>query len=966
MRFFRVLFLTVLVLFMYASMLWAFQAQLGTPHIQNIPPEEYNARVQNWNAAQHPSGIIYIANLGGVLEYDGERWRTIEMPNTTALSVGVHNDTVFVGGVSEIGYLYTPKQDSAHIRYRSLTDRIPKSNAGFGDVWQVIPTQHGVYFRTGQYLFRYQEGTLDSWEAETGFHFAFNVRNELYINVREKGLHKMVDGQLQLVPNGETFAEDGIYAMESYGNKKILMATRYKDLVLYDGSSVQDFQSQANAFLEEHRLYNGIKLSDGTFVFGTVQEGIIRINRRGKILNIINEENGMLDDVVYNLFEDREGNLWVSQDQGLSVINIMSPVTVFDKRHGLEGMPRAMYADEEDFLVGTTHGFYQRKNGMPFEKVDNYEKVAQDFVKSDGRLLFVSSKGLFQLIEGQTEEKLQQRYASCITQSSVHPGFYYLCARDGLYLIRENTGEFTKLGKIEGIESEVNSVAEDADGNVWVSVPTKGIYQLWWDNSSQQLLKPHLRLRAMQKNRPKVFKIGNEILFGFKEAFMRYDANRDSLVDNISLETEFFNDANPGIFLLAKGNDQHFWLRSAEINMKVIRQEDGNFKQQPSYLNLIQSNQYNFIYPDAQGMVWFGTDEGLLRYDPQSPYDYTVDYNAFVREVKVHNDSLIYSGPRKNSKNYVLQFNENELRFRYAAPTFVRKNDVEYQIFLEGFDKGWSNWTTETRKDYTNIPEGNYTFKVRARNIQNKISKAGTFRFSVLPPWYRTIWAYGLYLLIIGGILYGLHRLRINRILREQRIRNRIASDLHDEVSASLSSITYFAEAIRQVKSGKRRGHFVELISESASDAKEKITDIIWSIDPDNDDWVNLLSKCRRFASDLFESKNMDYELHIDTDIDRPLGLELRQHLWLIFKEMAVNAARHSQADKVEVQFGMNSNTLKLVVQDNGIGIDESLERSGGHGIKNIKKRAQQIGADLQLETDAEIGTRWIMTLKIR
>lgn len=284
---------------------------------------------------------------------------------------------------------------------------------------------------------------------------------------------------------------------------------------------------------------------------------------------------------------------------------------------------------------------------------------------------------------------------------------------------------------------------------------------------------------------------------------------------------------------------------------------------------------------------------------------------------------------------------------------------------LEGFDSDWSEWTTETTKDYTNIPEGNYTFKVRARNIHNKISRAGTFDFTVLPPWYRTFWAYGIYLFIIGGMLYGAHKVRVNRIFREQRIRNRIASDLHDDVSATLSSITYFAQAIRQMKSGEQTERFVELISESAAEAKEKITDIIWSIDPENDDWVNLLSKCRRFASDLLESKNMDYELDIDSDIDHPLDLVLRQHLWLIFKEMVVNAARHSDAQKVEVRLGMQDNILRLVVQDNGAGIEGELAKKSGHGIKNIQKRAKEIGAKLQLETDPEVGTRWIMTLKL-
>src|SRR5699024_603982 len=208
------------------------------------------------------------------------------------------------------------------------------------------------------------------------------------------------------------------------------------------------------------------------------------------------------------------------------------------------------------------------------------------------------------------------------------------------------------------------------------------------------------------------------------------------------------------------------------------------------------------------------------------------------------------------------------------------------------------------------------------------------------------------------------HRIRINRILRVQRIRNRIASDLHDEVSATLSSIRYFAEAIQQ-GTQEQNERFVGLISESADEAKEKITDIIWSIEPENDDWVDLLSKCRRFASDLFESKNIDYELDIDTDINHSLGLELRQHLWLIFKEMAVNAARHSGADRVEVVCGIRNSSGQLVGCDKGIGMNGTAGKQSGKGIKSIRNRANKINAELRLESKPGRGTEWIMILAV-
>ncbi len=968
MPYFRNLLLTNGFLFLLVIKVFAFQADSGIPYIQNIAPNEYQGEIQNWHAAQLHSGIMYIANLGGVLEYDGESWRNINLPNTIALSVGVYNDTVFVGGVNEIGFLYSPTQDSAHFQYRSLKSRLSPFNQEFGDVWQAIPTSEGIYFRTSRFLFKYNNGTIKSWESDNGFHFAFDVREELYVNIRGIGLHKMVGNKLQMVDNGEIFAEDGVYAMLPYGDNSVLLATRFQNLVILDDNQIRAFETKANKFLEENRLYNGITLNDGTYVFGTTQGGIIHIDQKGYVLNIINKDKGLLSDVVYHLFEDKEGNLWVSQNEGLSIVNIQSPVSILDDRYGLEGMPKAMHVDDEQFFVGTTHGLFHRNENYTnlFENITSNKDDPLDFLKVNEKLMYVSSGGVMEITDGGVEAKLSQRYTSCIKKSSIHPGVYYLCTRNGLYLVRENRNELINLGKIEGIDSEVNSVAEDSEGNVWASAPTVGIYQLSWDGSEDSILQPKIVKRVTQKNRPKVFEVGEKVLFGFEETFMSYHSERDTLVDITKVEGPSLSAEGAGIFLMAQDSKENLWMRANNQTTKAVLLEDGTYKEQTTDLNLIKSDQYNFIYPDDKGNVWFGTEDGLIRYDTNvAPRDHP-DYKTFVREVLVRNDSLVYSGPRPTSSQFTFEYQDNELRFQYAAPTFTRTADTEYQVYLEGLDSRWSNWTSESHKDYTNIPEGDYIFHVRARNVHGKISEAGTFSFTVLPPWYRTWWAYSLYLLLIGGAVYGIHRFRINRILREQRIRNRIASDLHDEVSATLSSITYFAQAIRQTQNGSKSERFVGLISESASDAKEKITDIIWSIDPENDDWVNLLAKCRRFASDLFESKDMDYDLDIDTDINRPLDIELRQHLWLIYKEMVVNAARHSGARKVDISFGLKGNTLRLVVQDNGKGMSEESQNRSGHGIKNIKKRAGQIGAELQLETDSNIGTRWIMTLKMR
>jgi len=200
--------------------------------------------------------------------------------------------------------------------------------------------------------------------------------------------------------------------------------------------------------------------------------------------------------------------------------------------------------------------------------------------------------------------------------------------------------------------------------------------------------------------------------------------------------------------------------------------------------------------------------------------------------------------------------------------------------------------------------------------------------------------------------------------MRVQRIRNNIASDLHDEVSATLSSISYFAQAIKSDSVTKDKNRFVDLIANSAGDAKEKISDIVWAINPEHDDWQGFLSKCRRFASDLLESKEIEYSLKIDEYIPGKLDMQFRQHLWLIFKEMVTNAVRHSDAKNLDVILKNEQGTLKLVVQDDGQGMDVDKVKKG-NGLVNIQKRVDQIKGEISLKTSEGFGTRWILKVPL-
>ncbi|MEX0722045.1 MAG: histidine kinase [Balneolaceae bacterium] len=220
-----------------------------------------------------------------------------------------------------------------------------------------------------------------------------------------------------------------------------------------------------------------------------------------------------------------------------------------------------------------------------------------------------------------------------------------------------------------------------------------------------------------------------------------------------------------------------------------------------------------------------------------------------------------------------------------------------------------------------------------------------------------------LLLVIIG--LYAMYRYRLHYLLQEVNTRNRIARDLHDDLSGTLSSISFFSEAAKRVKPDAEKSvRYLQMIDKSAVEAKDKINDIIWAIDPANDDWSVFLNKCKRFAADAFDSKDLEYEIKIGDNFTAPASLELRQNLWLIFKEMVNNLVTHSEADKASINFVQKEKTICLEVKDNGVGFDAG-EETDRHGIKNIKHRAEQIGAKANLISSQGQGAIWKMELDL-
>jgi signal transduction histidine kinase len=311
----------------------------------------------------------------------------------------------------------------------------------------------------------------------------------------------------------------------------------------------------------------------------------------------------------------------------------------------------------------------------------------------------------------------------------------------------------------------------------------------------------------------------------------------------------------------------------------------------------------------------------------------------------------------------VLEPNQNDIQFDFASLKFGVGEVLRYQFRLEGSDQDWSPPADQRSVNFARLAPGKYLFQVRALNSEGMLSaEPASVSFRVLAPVWRRAWFLTIACLLFALALYSLYRYRVARLVELERVRTRIATDLHDDIGGSLSQIAILSELARR-KIENSDSQVAGPLSEIASVSREVVdamSDIVWAINPKHDRLSNLAYRMRRFAGDILGACNIHLEFRAP-GADLRVGADLRRQVFLIFKEAVTNIARHSGSTRAEVHFDVSGENLVLRVTDNGKGFDPA-SSTDGNGLFNIRKRAADLGGTAELESVPDRGT----TLTVR
>ncbi len=576
---------------------------------------------------------------------------------------------------------------------------------------------------------------------------------------------------------------------------------------------------------------------------------------------------------------------------------------------------------------------------------------------------------------------------------------------------------------------QVKSIHEDKSGELWFGTNGSGLLRLapdthaltryQHDPENPQSLNPG-GIWALCEDREGTLWIGS-----FGGGLARFER----VTQTFARYSHDPNNANglshPGIYSLYPDGEGYLWIGTFGGGLNRFDPRTLRFEHYTDREGL-PDNFVKGILPDDRGNLWLSTDKGLSRFNPRTKsfknftvkdglVDNVLLSGAYHRGregwllfggeggfIMFHPDSLrdnaylppvlitnfrVFDKPLKpllstmpeqhadDTRRIILSHRSNFFSFEFVALDFTDAKKNQYAYKLEGFDQDWRYCGSRRYASYTNVDPGEYTLRVKGSNSDGVWNEAGaTLKITIMPPYWRTWWFRSLAVGVAALLGWMIYRYRVNRLLEMERLRTRLAADLHDEIAGNLSSIAMFGKIVQEKNAKSNAGHLagaelLQRIITLSQESVNSIREIIWAIDPKPESIYDLLMRVRDFAVNACRAQNMALKFDAPGAELLPaknLSPEQRKHLWLLLKEAIHNAVKHSGGSELAIYASFKANRLNISIIDNGTGINgaEHAPKFSGKGLQTMKTRAEQLRGAFGMYSD-ESGTTVNVTLKI-
>ena len=444
---------------------------------------------------------------------------------------------------------------------------------------------------------------------------------------------------------------------------------------------------------------------------------------------------------------------------------------------------------------------------------------------------------------------------------------------------------------------------------------------------------------------------------------------RIELRSRVSFVIKLFHSGNgmndPGIGWIAKDPGAGFWVMNNGLLYVDPYHERFQLIDHQNGLHEVPGGAAR-VYIDRAGNIYMGDSVGYEVKNMKairSPDKSSLKLVLESVEINGHVNAESLSAGNPVTLN--LTADQNNLTFHYTAICFHHAGQIRYRYKLQGYDAAWVSAGTSREARYTNLSPGKYTFYVSATQGEGWQDSTASYLIVIHPFFWQTWWFILACILALSVLIALIYRYRVNQLLKVERLRTRIATDLHDDVSSTLSSISILSDIVGRQTGSPKSVDLIREIGTSAHDMLERIDDIIWSVTPANDKFQDLGLRIREFAIPLFESKNIRFHFEIPEKLSAlRLQMETRRNLYLIAKESINNLVKYAHCSNAAIGFREDSGLLVMEIRDDGVGFDPGAATTR-HGIGNMRIRAEKIGGIITIRSQPGCGTQICLKVKI-
>lgn len=758
------------------------QNTIGLPQIINYGYDVYKGGFQTWDIKQDEEGRMYFANNEGLLVYDANFWKIYPQPNKTILrSIALHEGRIYAGGQDEIGYYSADKRGM--MQYHSLKSLIPKEYSSFTDVWEIEILGTSVFFRTWERIFEYKDEAMRVYPSRGGWHFMKKAGNKLLAQDKKYGLFQFQNNTwvpLHPALPVPSFEISGIIAL---GGDSLLISSLQEGLFLYNRGSLKRKPTAADASFIKSHIYCFEQINRSEYVIGTTSEGAIVINSAGEVIQRIAVAEGLQNNNVLSVFLDKKKNLWTGLNNGISFVAYNAAIKYIKpgKPDELSGYSTRVYNDQ--LFIATSDGAYRaplsrNAKDLSFSKGD-FIKIKNSVGQSwkldevNGELLMGHHNGSF-LIKGDQAIQLSRESGSWMFQpiSSIYPSPKVVMGTyAGLTMLHFDGKKFISKGEMKGGYESFRFLALDNNNTLWASHPYRGIYRIHLDanNDSTYTYDLYTEQHGLPSAlRNHVFSVKNRVVFATENGIYEFDAQKERFYPS-PLLTEIFGKTI--VQYLKEDAEGNIWFCTG----KSIGVVDFSGPQPlttyfPELTGKILSGFEN-VYPYDPENIFIASTTGIIHLNYRKYLTTNAPPMVLLTQMKITGrvDSLVFDGYDYDHQDLPRFPNKyNSFRFGFTAPSYGGQENMTYSYQLVGYDPGWSAPTTKAEKEYTNIPQGRYTFLVKAYNNLGQASEIASYTFVVDAVWYKTITAYLFYIVLLILLIYLLYKYQTKKFEKQK------------------------------------------------------------------------------------------------------------------------------------------------------------------------------------------------------